>query len=122
VHPKSDRPHFGLREQWRRSGNLLWTVHGIPCLYFGEEIEFMKGAPQDIIGNDDTLETTGRAYFGDHINDEHIAATRNHPLYKHIQRLNRIHRAIPAYAMQGPHEPHRRVGLRHLLRPRLEPG
>jgi len=29
-----------------------------------------------LIGNDDTLETTGRAYFGDHIDDEHIAATR----------------------------------------------
>lgn len=41
--------------------NLLWTVRGIPCLYYGEEIEFMKGAPQDVIGNDDTLDQTGRA-------------------------------------------------------------
>jgi hypothetical protein len=43
--------------------NLLWTARGIPCLYFGEEIEFMKGAPQDVEGEKDTLDTTGRAYF-----------------------------------------------------------
>ena len=74
----------------------LWTIRGIPCLYYGEEIEFMKGAPQDIIGNDDTLDTTGRAYFGDHLTDENIAATQAHPLYQHIRRLNLIRRGIPA--------------------------
>lgn len=52
--------------------------------------------PQDIIGNDDTLESTGRAYFGDRIDDAHLAATQNHPLYRHIRRLNQIRRAIPA--------------------------
>ena len=104
---------------WRRPPNLLWTVHGIPCLYFGEEIEFMKGTPQDIIGNDDTLENTGRAYFGDRIDDAYIAETQNHSLYRHIQRLNRIRRAIPA-VQKTPHGPARRVGLWPLLRPRLE--
>ncbi|HRZ24505.1 MAG TPA: alpha-amylase, partial [Candidatus Contendobacter sp.] len=76
--------------------NLLWTVRGIPCLYYGEEIEFMKGAPQDVIGNDDTLDTTGRAYFGDYLTDERIAETQSHPLYQHLKRLNQIRRAIPA--------------------------
>lgn len=56
----------------------------------------MKGAPQDIIGNDDTLEQTGRAYFGDHLTNEAIATTKSHPLYQHIQRLNLIRRRIPA--------------------------
>ncbi len=56
----------------------------------------MKGAPQDIIGNDDTLERTGRAYFGDHLTDEALSTTKNHPLYQHIQRLNLIRRSIPA--------------------------
>ena len=84
--------------QWMAAAayNLLWTVRGIPCLYFGEEIEFRKGAPQDVIGNDDTLDTTGRAYFGDHLTDEAIKTTQNHPLYRHIKRLNQIRRAIPA--------------------------
>jgi hypothetical protein len=76
--------------------NLLWTVRGIPCLYYGEEVEFMKGAPQDVIGNDDTLDSTGRAYFGDHIDDQRIATTQDHPLYRHLQRLNLIRRHIPA--------------------------
>ena len=76
--------------------NLLWTVRGIPCLYYGEEIEFMKGAPQDVIGNDDTLDQTGRAYFGDHLTDERIGQTQSHPLYQHLKRLNQIRRAIPA--------------------------
>jgi glycosidase len=76
--------------------NLLWTARGIPCLYFGEEIEFMKGAPQDVEGEKDTLESTGRAYFGDHLSDARIGETQAHPLYRHIQRLNQIRRAIPA--------------------------
>jgi len=76
--------------------NLLWTARGIPCLYFGEEIEFMKGAPQDVEGEKDTLESTGRAYFGDHLSDERIGETQAHPLYRHIQRLNQIRRAVPA--------------------------
>ncbi len=76
--------------------NMLWTIRGIPCLYYGEEIEFMKGAPQDIIGNDDTIDSTGRAYFGDNLTDENIATTQSHPLYRHIQRLNLIRRNIPA--------------------------
>jgi hypothetical protein len=75
---------------------MLWTIRGIPCLYYGEEIEFMKGAPQDIIGNNDTLDSTGRAYFGDHLTDERLAETQSHPLYQHIRRLNQIRRAIPA--------------------------
>ncbi len=84
--------------QWMAAAayNLLWTARGIPCLYYGEEIEFRKGAPQDVIGNDDTLDTTGRAYFGDHLTDETVKTTQNHPLYRHIKRLNQIRRAIPA--------------------------
>ena len=76
--------------------NLLWTIRGIPCLYQGEEIAFQRGAPQDIIGNNDTLNTTGRAYYGDHLTDERLAETQGHPLYRHIRRLNQIRRAIPA--------------------------
>lgn len=56
----------------------------------------MKGAPQDVEGERDTLHRTGRAYFGDHLTDERIAQTQAHPLYRHIQRLNLIRRAIPA--------------------------
>jgi glycosidase len=98
VGPDNDFRFRFRGEQWMAAAayNLLWTIRGIPCLYFGEEIEFMKGAPQDIIGNDDTLDQTGRAYFGDHLEAEAIASTKSHPLYLHIQRLNLIRHNIPA--------------------------
>ncbi|MGF1640806.1 MAG: alpha-amylase family glycosyl hydrolase [Rhodospirillales bacterium] len=98
VGPDNDFRFRFKGEQWMAAAayNLLWTARGIPCLYFGEEIEFMKGAPQDVIGNDDTLDTTGRAYFGDHLTDERLVETQTHPLYRHIRRLNRIRRAVPA--------------------------
>jgi glycosidase len=98
VGPDNDFRYRFRGDQWMAAAtyNLLWTARGIPCLYYGEEIEFMKGAPQDVIGNDDTLDTTGRAYFGEHLSDERIAETQAHPLYRHIRRLNMIRRAIPA--------------------------
>ncbi len=73
--------------------NLLWTARGIPTLYYGEEIAFKKGAPQDIDGEKMTVDQTGRAYFGAHLDDP---ATQQHPLYQHIKRLNQIRKAIPA--------------------------
>ncbi len=98
VGPDNDFKYRFKGDQWMAAAayNLIWTVRGIPCLYFGEEIEFMKGAPQDVEGERDTLHQTGRAYFGDHLTDDRIRETQAHPLYRHIQRLNQIRRAIPA--------------------------
>jgi glycosidase len=76
--------------------NLLWTARGIPALYQGEEIEFQKGKPQDICGNNDTLSETGRAYFGDNLVPENLSRTKSHPLWNHVRRLNQIRKAIPA--------------------------
>jgi hypothetical protein len=98
VGPDNDfKFRFG-GETWKAAiaYNLLWTIRGIPCLYQGEEVEFMKGAPQDIDGPSMTLDQTGRAYFGDRLLPGAIAGTKAHPLYRHIQRLNQIRRAIPA--------------------------
>ncbi len=98
VGPDNDFKYRFKGEDWMAAAtyNLLWTARGIPCLYYGEEIAFMRGAPQDVEGEKDTLESTGRAYFGDHLEDERIAETQAHPLYRHIQRLNLIRRQIPA--------------------------
>jgi glycosidase len=103
VGPDNDFKYRFKGEQWMAAAayNLIWTVRGIPCLYFGEEIEFMKGAPQDVEGERDTLHQTGRAYLGDHLTDARIAETQAHPLYRHIQRLNLIRRAIPALQKAG---------------------
>ncbi len=98
VGPDNDFKFRFKGEQWMAAAayNVLWTVRGIPCLYYGEEIEFMKGAPQDVCGERDTLDQTGRAYFGDHLTPECIGQTQRHPLFRHIKRLNQIRRAIPA--------------------------
>ncbi|MCX8129035.1 MAG: Ig-like domain-containing protein [Clostridia bacterium] len=98
VGPDNDFKYRFKGDQYMAANayNLLWTIRGIPCLYYGEEIEFQKGLPQDISGNSDTLDMTGRAYYGDNITSANIAATQAKPLYKHIQRLNLIRKTIPA--------------------------
>ena len=98
VGPDNDFKYRFQGETWMAAAayNLLWTIRGIPTLYYGAEVEFMKGAPQDIDGPDMTLDQTGRAYFGDHLEPGVIAATQAHPLYRHIQRLNLIRRSVPA--------------------------
>ena len=98
VGPDNDFRFRFKGEQWMAANayNVLWCARGIPCLYYGEEIEFMKGAPQDVVEANDTLDRTGRAYFGDHLTEERIGQTQSHPLYRHIKRLNQIRRAVPA--------------------------
>ncbi|MBX2849829.1 MAG: chitobiase/beta-hexosaminidase C-terminal domain-containing protein [Acidiferrobacterales bacterium] len=73
--------------------NLLWTNRGIPTLYYGEEVMFQAGLPQDIAGNNDTVAETGRAYYGNVIDS---GDAQNHNLYRHIKRLNQIRKAVPA--------------------------
>ena len=99
----------GSQETWAENLNLMFTFRGIPCIYYGSEIEFQKGKMIDV-GPNAPLSTTGRAYFGDNIEGSvdvtdfaqysnatgTMAQTLNHPLSKHIQRLNLIRRKIPA--------------------------
>lgn len=98
VGPDNDfRYRFGGNESKAAMAyNLLWTIRGIPCLYYGEEIKFMGGAPQDIVSNNDTLNMTGRAYFGDNLTPDNIDKTKSHVLFRHIQRLNLIRKNVPA--------------------------
>ena len=98
VGPDNDFKYRFQGDTWQAAitYNLLWTIRGIPALYYGEEIEFMKGAPQDIDGAEMTIDETGRAYFGDHLTPQNIATTKSHPLWQHLQRLNLIRRSIPA--------------------------
>ncbi len=63
VGPDNDFKYRFQGETWKAAlaYNLLWTIRGIPTLYYGEEIEFQKGLPQDIEGGSMTLDQTGRA-------------------------------------------------------------
>ena len=87
----------------------MFTMRGIPCLYYGSEIEFRKGKPCDK-GTDDALTNTGRAYFGGYIKGDvtatdfgdytsatgNVRTTLTQPLVTHLRRLNKIRAAVPA--------------------------
>lgn len=98
----------GGTQTWAENLNLMFTFRGIPCLYYGGEVEFQKGQVIDK-GPEVPLSTTGRAYFGDYLEGNvtatdfseytasgKVADTLNYPLAKHITKLNAIRRAIPA--------------------------
>lgn len=98
----------GSQETWAENLSLMFTFRGIPCIYYGSEIEFMKGAPIDV-GPNAPLATTGRAYMGGYLKGEinasdfgtytasgNVAQTLKHPLAQHIIRLNQIRQAVPA--------------------------
>lgn len=93
---------------WAENASLMFTFRGIPCIYYGSEIQFKKGAPIDK-GPDGPLSATGRAYYGGYITGDinvtnfadysasgNANATLNHPLALHFQRLNQIRMAVPA--------------------------
>ncbi len=106
--PESQRFSKG-ENVWASNLDLMFTFRGIPCLYYGSEVEFKKGCLIDK-GADLALKDSGRAYFGGYIEGDvtvtdfaewtgatgNINATLNHPLALHIQRLNQIRAAIPA--------------------------
>lgn len=99
----------GSTEQWAENLSLIFTFRGIPCIYYGSEIEFQKGELIDQ-GPNIALADSGRAYFGDYIEGSvdvvnfarytnatgKMAETLNHPLSLHIQRLNRLRASVPA--------------------------
>eukprot|EP00831_Metopus_contortus_P064350 TRINITY_DN57610_c0_g1_i1.p1 TRINITY_DN57610_c0_g1~~TRINITY_DN57610_c0_g1_i1.p1 ORF type:complete len:252 (-),score=10.43 TRINITY_DN57610_c0_g1_i1:309-1064(-) len=109
--PENQR-YAGSQADWAEKVSLIFTFRGIPTLYYGSEIEFMKGAPIDV-GPNAPLSTTGRAYFGDHLEGSvnvtgfgnyssatgSMKATLEYPLAKHIRALNLIRRAVPALQM-----------------------
>ena len=87
----------------------MFTFRGIPCLYYGGEVEFQKGCKIDD-GPNMPLSQTGRAYFGDYLEGSvnttgfsqynsatgEMKNTLNSTLSKHLQKLNAIRRAVPA--------------------------
>ena len=113
-HDYSPGPNDNIRfnegtEQWAENLCLMFTFRGIPCLYYGSEVEFKAGKTIDPGGNG-SLRDSGRAYYGGYIKgdvnvsdfgvasgaDGNLAATLSKPLVKHLQRLNRIRQAVPA--------------------------
>ena len=108
IEGNDDNRYAGGTEAWAENMDLMWTFRGIPCLYYGSEIEFKAGIKCDK-GSSAPLEETGRAYYGDNIEGEVTASdygeytasgkvkeTLNKPLCQHLMKLNKIRRAVPA--------------------------
>ena len=107
--PNMDNRYGGGTDAWAENMTYMWTFRGIPCLYYGSEIEFKAGAPCDK-GPSAPLESTGRAYYGENIEGSvkvsgfgewsdatgNMKTTLESPLSKHLSHLNKIRRAIPA--------------------------
>ncbi len=107
--PDSNYRFTGTQDTWAENLSLMFTFRGIPCVYYGSEVEFQKGKDIDK-GAVLALKDTGRAYFGGFIEGDvkvtdfaeysgatgNIASTLTYPLALHIQRLNKIRAAVPA--------------------------
>ena len=87
---------------WAENMSLMFTFRGIPCIYYGSEIEFQAGKPIDK-GPTIALADTGRAYYGDHLAGSVTATgfgdytatgtvsnTLKSPLAQHLIKLNKI--------------------------------
>ena len=105
----NDQVRFsGGTNQWADNLTWMFLFRGIPCLYYGSEVEFQAGKKIDN-GPNGPLSDTGRAYFGQNLEGTvtasdfgvftatgQVAKTLNHPLAKHLERLSRIRQAVPA--------------------------
>lgn len=105
----SDQIRFnGGTAQWAENLSLMFTFRGIPCIYYGSEVEFRAGQKIDN-GPNGPLSETGRAYFGGYLTGDvtasdfgeyaasgNVAATLNQDLAQHLRRLNLIRKAVPA--------------------------
>ena len=98
----------GGTQTWAENLDLMFTFRGIPCVYYGSEVEFKKGELIDK-GTLISLENSGRAYYGDYLEGDvtatdfskytasgTVATTLNKPLAQHLMKLNAIRRAVPA--------------------------
>lgn len=115
-HDYSPGPNDGTRfnggtAQWAENLSWMFTFRGIPCIYYGSEVEFKKGMPIDVGGVDNKTprSQSGRAYFGNYLEGNvtasdfgvytasgNVAQTLEGDLAHHLRRLNMIRAAVPA--------------------------
>ncbi|MCR4911511.1 MAG: Ig-like domain-containing protein [Bacilli bacterium] len=95
-------------DAWKENMSLMFTFRGVPCIYYGSEIEFQKGKTIDE-GPNLALANSGRAYYGDNLEGNVTASdfgvfaasgkvneTLNATLSQHLIKLNKIRLAVPA--------------------------
>ena len=93
---------------WKENMSLIFTFRGIPCIYYGSEIQFQKGKTIDE-GPNIALKDSGRAYYGSHLAGSvtatgfgeftasgEVNTTLNATLSKHLRVLNKARLKVPA--------------------------
>ena len=115
-HDYGPGPNDGTRfnggtSQWAENLSWMFTFRGVPCIYYGSEVEFKAGKPIDVggVNNKTPRSESGRAYFGEYLEGNvtatdfgtytasgNVAQTLNADLAQHIIRLNKIRQAVPA--------------------------
>lgn len=115
-HDYSPGPNDGIRfnggtAQWAENLALMFTFRGIPCIYYGSEVEFKAGKPIDVggVNNKTPRSESGRAYYGTYLEGSvtasdfgqytasgNVATTLDGDLAQHVRRLNLIRAAVPA--------------------------
>ena len=101
---------------WAENMDLMFTFRGVPCIFYGSEIEFKNDMEIDV-GPNKPLEQTGRAYYGDHLAGTVTATgfgdysasgtvqtTLNATLSQHLIKLNKIRQKVPALR-RGQYKP-----------------
>ena len=94
---------------WKENMSLMFTFRGVPCIYYGSEVEFMAGKKIDQYQN---LSNSGRAYYGDYLTGTVNATdfgvytasgtvknTLDSTLSQHLMMLNKIRQKVPALSM-----------------------
>jgi len=108
----NDQTRFnGGTAQWAENLSWMFTFRGIPCIYYGSEVEFKKGLPIDVGGetNKTPRSQSGRAYYGEYLEGTvtasdfgvytasgNVQKTLDGDLAQHVRRLNMIRAAVPA--------------------------
>lgn len=109
---ESSTRYAGCTDAWAENMSLMWTFRGIPTLYCGSETKLRAGKQIDR-GPTCPLAATGRAYYATGLEGSltasgfgtlasasgTVATTLAQPLVKHVPRLHKIRRAVPALQM-----------------------
>ena len=93
---------------WRENMSLMFTFRGVPCIFYGSEVEFKNDVPIDV-GPSQPLDNTGRAYYGSYLQGTvsasgfgtytasgTVANTLNSTLSQHLIKLNKMRLKVPA--------------------------
>lgn len=79
-----DMPRMNARDEgFIDAHNWLFTARGIPVIYYGSEVGFMRGKAEHA-GN--------RNYFG----QDRVAEASKHPIFQNLQRIAKVRAASPA--------------------------